>query len=222
MPSRQRRTNLERREVKQPTPSPGTGAFFLEHQGEPFCFLFVMPTRYTVAWDGTVDFQNLEGEAIQTLNLSHETHFKDLGDPLLRNETTVTLVCPVSDRSDELTEYDLKDRKGHKEYETALQAPERIVFARYDFFGKASASEHSFLADNPQTRRRRKTELAITLHTARLCPRALLAWIVEHHKSASSLKQNLDLDEAVEALNAAVQVVSPGPSSWGHAPGSGT
>jgi hypothetical protein len=194
---------LQSREVSPPTPSPGTRAFFLDHQGEVFCFLFVMPHRYTLAWSGNVDFAALEKEALLSYNLAHDANVS-LEQATLRGVTAVTFVRPLSEQADALEEYRLSDPEAYTAYAAALKRAKDLSFARYDFYTAGSQPEHSFIADNPSRSRRKRVEVALTLSSPDRLSHGLLEWMVRHHRAADRLRKTLDVDRAAADIRAAV------------------
>lgn len=164
----------------------------------PFGLLYITPRTYTLAWEGSVDFLELEKEVFQALAIATGSPYADFGDLELRNRTSVALGFPLKDGSDRLEKYRLKEPTEYSDYSLALKNPGAINFARYDFSDNALADPYfSFMAENAAL----ESEVALQIAKSYSCTKDLLRWMLAHHERYRLLVHQLDLEPSVSTIN---------------------
>lgn len=162
--------------------------------GKPFAHLLTDPEGYSLAWDGKIDFTQLERLAINDLSaiISGGTDRLKAGDPRTLAATTASFMLAQG-----LVEFELKDSEQYARYREILQSSDKIIFARYDI-----NNTYSFTADNPQfISNEDKPEVAVRLPSARRWPVEIIGWVAEHHIEAASLVGSIDANAATAILN---------------------
>jgi hypothetical protein len=164
----------------------------------PVGFLYVSRDVYTFAWDGALDFSNIEHEALDSLpnHLLPGAVPLSPENPATRFATEVSLI--LAGESDELVKYNLGNPQGYSGYKEILQNPARISFARYDVQGTWGGPQYSFTAENPNYLPTNDSELAVRLFRSTPFPPALYDWILDHHSYHSELKKELEAQATVE------------------------
>jgi hypothetical protein len=179
---------------------PKDRAYVVDWHGAPFGLLYVTPTAYTLAWDGSVSFANLEKEVSRVLEAVWD-HSVNLRDTAWRERTSVALVFPRSKDSDELVKYRLSEPDQQERYADAMKNPSAISFARYDFSENTrSAPFFSFIANNVALAQPGvDNELALKL--SKSMTERLLMWVIAHHRESARLSQEVEVAASVSILN---------------------
>jgi len=178
----------------------GRRAYLLDVGTLPFGFLYVSPAIYTIAWNGALDFSQLESEALYNLpmHLSPEKIQLSPEEPKIRSGTEASLV--LSGEFDKLVTYYLGNPTQYAEYRMALQNPGNVSFARHDVYNTWGGPLYSFTAENPQRVPTSDSELAVKLLKSHPFSINLLDWILARHAQGELLRSELDRESSVVFL----------------------
>lgn len=178
--------------------------YTLEVFGNRFAALYVSERGYSLVWPGRIDFAHLEEEAVCSLPL-HLTAGKlrpKLDDPSILAATVVSFV--VQGEGDELVKYRFSDPQGLRKARKALENPETISFARYDFTFPSSwymptGLRFYFTAENPLFLNGNGCELAIKQPRTQYCSEHLVKWIIDHHYNEGAF-EDVDVGESAALI----------------------
>ncbi|HEX6746603.1 MAG TPA: hypothetical protein VF092_04850 [Longimicrobium sp.] len=191
-------TNLQPQPVDA---GPEGRGYVLDAGGRAFGFLYVTPSSYTLAWDGSVDFAAIEQKAIESLAVS-----TGLGSQLASGRRMISvfeyarasMIFRVECGWDQLIEFRLDDPADYAAYCEALRHSRELLFARYDFHD-SQLMEYSFIAQNP-LHPTDERELAIILPAHRPCSAELLRWITSHHTAFAQEHSRVDFTISAQTI----------------------
>lgn len=169
-----------------------------------FAALYVSERGYSLVWPGRIDFEHLEEEAVCSLP-SHLTGGKlkpTLDDPKVLDATVVSFI--IKGEHDEMVKYRLSDPEGFLNARRALEKPETISFARYDFtfasnWAIPAGLRFYFTAENPFFSNENGCELAIKQPRTQYCSKDLVKWMIDHHDNEEAFKE-FDVGESVALI----------------------
>jgi hypothetical protein len=168
-----------------------------------FCFLYIGPNYYTLAWNGEVDFYNLEKIALTQLPNKLDMEISSAGV----FDTDIFLIdCSliITAEEDRLVKYRFGDNPGRDDYATAIKNHRRISFARYNVHNKLKSqlSGFSFSAENFRNVRCKRsfTEIAVRQPISHKLKTDLLEWILHNHKDTSRFS-GLNVNNGLQKIN---------------------
>lgn len=176
-------------------------ALFVEWEGKRFALLYVTPRTHTLAWEGVVAFERLEEEVAQAMQAAGWENAR-FSDKDLRNRTSVALVLPGPDDSDELLKCRLDAPDDYARYADVLDKPLALLFARYDIADRPGGPPFfSFIAENAAHRPGLGNEVALKLSRSQKWTEPLLRWVIAHHRLGNRLAQEVAREPSVAVLN---------------------
>lgn len=170
-----------------------------------FCFLYLTSDYFTLAWNGELDFSQLERIVLMQLpkkiNLGVDSYtVSDVDNYIIKASLIVT-----GDEDDRLVKYCLGEpnQENRHDYHDAISNKHRsISFARYDIQHKGSSKGFSFSGENYKNIRCKESysEIAVKQPMGQILTNHLLKWMVCTHKSAYRLS-NMNIQCMIQSIN---------------------
>jgi len=161
--------------------------FYLRVGDIDFGYLYLTADNYTLAWDGSLDFEYLDETARYYLYKQLDATKTIFSFSLERYTTEASLIV-----SGELKKFQFAHVKQPEEYRQVLADPNQISFARYDFKLESLPHTYSFTAENPACTPQKDREMAILLPRSLPLTKSTLRWVVGNHVSFRELKLAVD------------------------------
>lgn len=182
-----------------PTEGKEDKAFHITINGRQIALLYLTSTAYTLAWEGGVNFGHLEDEVVSALKAFgwQNVNIRDLN---WRHGISVALVRQYKEGFDELLEYYLGKPEEYVSYSQVMEHPCALSFARYDFVDHRQPEPFfSFIAENAALHQ--ENEVAIKLERGRKCTRAMVEWMITHHRQYELLMEVSKRESLADIIN---------------------
>lgn len=173
----------------------GEEVYLLDVFGVRFGFLYVTRWASTLGWSGTLRFSRLENEVLENLS------FLISAEKKWRARNAINVFFALANKSS--IECNLEKPEDFTKYKYILRQFNQISFVRYDVTNTSIVSPlvYSFTAENPDWLDTKDGELTIKLPKYQPWSANILNWIIEHHSSATFLKNKVDLQEISATLS---------------------
>lgn len=202
----------------------------MESSGMDVGYVYACPEYYALISRGGIHFDNLEGEMLEGLSrLSGES--LTIAEAQRRNRLSIAFILHQSDTDhtkivsaasategdsvwghggpDHLLECNLREVEHFQKYAQAMKDRNSMVFARYDLRAKERETwEGAITSENPHFVAGRDPELVVALPSEIACSRALLHWVLAHHRNIDSL-QEIDIDASLQRFRDALRKLQP-------------
>lgn len=166
-----------------------------------FASLFVDPDSHTLAWNGYLDFGELDYAALG--ELPHRVWpWKVLPQTPVNLLIAASLFLP----SGEVVEGILGEDLSFKRYEELVGDPKQVAAARYDVAlapgGEPEGGlDYAFTAENPEFASSRPARMTVQLPGHQEWPPGVIEWAVAHHLASQELEKAIDPRAAAEAIS---------------------
>lgn len=181
-----------------------------DEEGSDLAHLFTSRESYTLAWFGSVEFNDL-GPFIEEgflLRLLDDVYPYPLDYYRTQNRTSlVSLIVHETDISSsteqqesielpssnpKLVRFEITNGKPPEDYLAYLREPNKISFARVDYKVVAQGwqTTPSFTAENPNGRPNNKAEIAVKTHRTYIYPYSLLRFIAQTILAGKATKED--------------------------------
>jgi len=172
--------------------------YSIDIDGANFGLLYVGSDVYTIAWDGNIDFSELERIVFQKLPriLGLESLHTSLNGQKPR-DTVIASLTFLGDECETQT-FNLSKLEERKKYQKLMVDHEALSFVRFDVT-TGTAFPFSVTAENSPNHVRR-CEAALRLPRFVSCTEALFNWILEHHALSQELNRRVNKSSSLESL----------------------
>lgn len=172
-------------------------AFDLAVDNLPLMFVYATKDSYSVAWDGVLDFSQLDVEALDRLPSKLASFQWSDGRNIVREAARVSFLV-----GSDVIELKLRVPENHLRYQELLEGME-FSLVRYDI--DSDSLRYSFTAERPLVERQ-IGELAVMRPSAEPITPKFLRWVLDRHIAGDQIRAGVSEKHILVTLNSLVQV----------------